>query len=166
MTGIANPIAIKIDKDISFQKIDSLMNKLNPENIKGRLTFITRFGKSFANEILTSILPYTQKMNYHITWMCDPMHGNIKKLTDGKKTRSVEDIILEIYESIKVHKIHGSHLAGIHLECSKDDILECQDKEDDKIQKSLVDPRLNYRQSKNVINKMCQFINTGDINDL
>ena len=79
--------------------------------------------------------------------MCDPMHGNTYTL--GKtKVRNLDDIISEIKSAQRIHHDFNHPLQGIHLETTPDNIQECLDEQQNKINyQSLCDPRLNTQQS-------------------
>jgi len=60
----------------------------------------------------------------------------------------------ETETAIEIHHQHGSHLGGVHLELTGEDVTECTGGarnlgEDDlnRAYKSIVDPRLNYEQA-------------------
>jgi 3-deoxy-7-phosphoheptulonate synthase len=84
--------------------------------------------------------------------MCDPMHGNTQSTASGIKTRSFDDILLEIERSFAVHRDLGTYLGGIHFELTGEDVTECigggiSEADLDKNYASVCDPRLNYRQA-------------------
>jgi 3-deoxy-7-phosphoheptulonate synthase len=82
------------------------------------------------------------------------MHGNTRKTEAGIKTRSFEDILLELEQAIEIHAACGSHLGGVHFELTGENVTECtggaRGLTDDDLRdgyRSLVDPRLNYEQA-------------------
>ena len=82
------------------------------------------------------------------------MHGNTYSTTDGFKTRSFDKIVSELEQAFDIHNYHGSHLGGVHLETTGDNVTECvggssnlAEPDLKKAYKSAVDPRLNYDQS-------------------
>jgi len=91
-----------------------------------------------------------KKSGHEVIWSCDPMHGNTESTSNGFKTRRFENIRNELELSFKVHKSLGSHLGGVHLELTGENVTEClggarELVEEDllKAYKSQVDPRLN-----------------------
>ena len=82
------------------------------------------------------------------------MHGNTQTLSSGMKTRRFEDILAELERAFEIHADLGSHLGGVHLELTGENVTECTGgarglSETDLSQAYLsqVDPRLNYEQA-------------------
>ena len=82
------------------------------------------------------------------------MHGNTESTSNGYKTRRFENISKEVEESFKVHKDNGSHLGGVHLELTGENVTEClggaralQEADLSRAYTTQVDPRLNYEQA-------------------
>ena len=89
-----------------------------------------------------------------VLWVCDPMHGNTEKLGNGVKTRRFANIRSELEQAFDIHSAEGSHLGGVHLELTGEDVTEClggarnlSEADLGRAYKSTVDPRLNYEQS-------------------
>jgi len=89
-----------------------------------------------------------------VLWVCDPMHGNTENSQSGLKTRRFENILKELELSFQIHRDLGSHLGGVHIELTGEDVTECtggarglSDSDLQRAYKSTVDPRLNYEQS-------------------
>ena len=89
--------------------------------------------------------------------MCDPMNGKTESTADGTKTRRVENIGAELEYAVRVQKAMGSHLGGVHLELTGENVTECTggargltDADLARAYKSTVDPRLNYEQAMEV----------------
>ena len=57
-----------------------------------------------------------QSTRHQVIFATDPMHGNTKTTTSGIKTRHLQDIVVEISESFRLHNQFNSKLNGIHLE--------------------------------------------------
>jgi 3-deoxy-7-phosphoheptulonate synthase len=146
LSGVINPIGVKVDHKITFEEIDHLVSNLNYYNNFGKLSFIVRFGLNNIYE-LEKIVKYCKQKNYQILWICDPMHGNTKD-NSYAKYRLVSDIISETKLCMEILDNHNLKLNGIHLEATADDVVECID-EIDQTQKyhSLCDPRLNLEQT-------------------
>jgi len=82
-------------------------------------------------------------------------HGNTEVTPEGIKTRNIEKVMGEMEKAFKIHAANGSHLGGVHLELTGDDVTECiggSCKFDNLSTKyeSFCDPRLNYTQSLDV----------------
>jgi 3-deoxy-7-phosphoheptulonate synthase len=84
------------------------------------------------------------------------MHGNPITTSRGVKTRSFDHIMAELAASVEVHQSLGSHLGGVHLELTGEDVTEClggkggtglAETDLDRNYASPCDPRLNYEQS-------------------
>lgn len=123
--GIGNPIAIKVGPDSSNHELLELIGRLNPHHEAGKITLITRFGASKGSALLPSLIDAVTKSGHEVTWSVDPMHGNTVRLDDGRKTRSFTKIVEEITESFAVHAKQKTHLSGIHLELTHENVTEC-----------------------------------------
>jgi 3-deoxy-7-phosphoheptulonate synthase len=82
------------------------------------------------------------------------MHGNTETSTGGFKTRRFENILRELELAFQIHSQCGSHLGGVHIELTGDDVTECTggargltDSDLQRAYRSQVDPRLNYEQA-------------------
>jgi 3-deoxy-7-phosphoheptulonate synthase len=152
--GIANPMSIKIGTSASDEQLQALMSVLNPHNEPGRLTFITRFGAKHVEQHLPRVIRAVRAAGAQVLWVCDPMHGNTGTTAEGIKTRRFDNIRAELRAAFRIHQEQGSHLGGVHLELTGDNVTECVGgarglKESDlaRAYKSQVDPRLNYEQA-------------------
>ena len=151
---VRNPVGVKLGPSITPQDALALVDRLNPDNEPGRLTFITRMG---ASAIRTGLPPVVEKVTAsgaQVAWVCDPMHGNTVEAPGGRKTRHVEDILAEVIGFFEVHHALGTHPGGIHIEFTGDDVTECLGgshglTEDDLTDRyeTACDPRLNRGQS-------------------
>ena len=123
--GISNPIGIKIGPSVNSEELQELLEILNPKNKKGRITLITRLGIKYTEEELPRIIKTVQKTKKHITWSCDPMHGNTIISKGDLKTRDFNSILKELELSFKIHKQNNSYLAGVHFELTGENVTEC-----------------------------------------
>ncbi len=159
LRGIANPIGIKIGEDDTAESILEVFYKLNPNNEKGKIIFICRFGHKDIFAKLSNIVKQLQDKNLNVIWMVDPMHGNTIKGVNNLKTRKIKSIIEEVQNFYEVLTNNSLYFAGIHLEATPDKVLECINSDLDmeylsENYKSLCDPRLNYEQSLNIADKI------------
>ena len=152
--GISNPIGIKVGPKFDPDELVNLIKSLNPDDERGRITLIHRYGVGDVAEKLPVILNAVTDANLRVLHTCDPMHGNTFATNSGIKTRSFEKILEEVQQQFKIHRDHGTILGGIHLELTGDNVTECiggqaQIGEPDltKAYKSAVDPRLNHDQA-------------------
>ena len=152
--GIRNPIAVKIGPAMTREWLLGLCEVLNPANEPGRLTFIHRMGAGEIGKKLPAMIEAVRERGHRTLWICDPMHGNTQSTKSGIKTRRFDDIQSELEQSFKIHAQTGSHLGGVHLELTGEDVTECLGGARDltetdlsRAYKSTVDPRLNYEQA-------------------
>ncbi|WP_352283375.1 class II 3-deoxy-7-phosphoheptulonate synthase [Pseudoalteromonas sp. Q18-MNA-CIBAN-0097] len=151
--GIKNPIGVKVGPGMDPDDLIRLIDALNPDNIPGRLTFITRMGADILPEKLPALVRKVQQEGRKVIWSSDPMHGNTEKASSGYKTRSFDNIMREISQFFAVHKAEGSYAGGVHLEMTGQHVTECTGgayglSDDDLAQryKTQCDPRLNADQ--------------------
>lgn len=152
--GIANPIGIKVGPPFETDEVLRLLDVVNPEREEGKVTLVTRMGKSRVEEQLPSLLHKVTESGHPVLWISDPMHGNTYATDGGIKTRDFQDILSEVKETFAIHKAENTVLGGIHLELTGENVTECvgganglnADRLSQNYQ-SLCDPRLNYEQS-------------------
>ena len=155
MRGIANPIGLKCSTSMAADELLALIDRLNPDNIPGRLTLITRMGAGEVEAKLPPLLRAVKREGRHVVWCCDPMHGNTIKATSGYKTRRVQDVLAEVKGFFNAHDREGTYPGGVHFEMTGANVTECiggevrQGSEDDLSQRyhTFCDPRLNANQS-------------------
>lgn len=152
--GIANPIGMKVGNSMEPDELVELTQVLNPNNEKGRLCLIHRFGAANVETKLPPLVEAIQKAKRNVLWICDPMHGNTHTTENGLKTRSFDDILAELFASFRILENEGTRLGGIHVEMTGDNVTECTGGARGLTEKDLirhyetdVDPRLNYEQS-------------------
>ncbi len=152
--GIRNPIGIKIGPTMPIARLLRILEILNPEDEAGRIVLIHRMGASKVTEALPPLLEAVRASGRRVLWCCDPMHGNTETLANGIKTRRFANIVGELEQSVDLHAAAGTHLGGVHLELTGEDVTECMGGARDlseadlsRAYRSNVDPRLNYEQS-------------------
>ena len=155
--GIANPIGIKIGPDMTVERLQELIDVLNPNNDPGRISLIHRFGAKLIEDKLPPLVRGVRKIGSPVLWVCDPMHGNTESTADGTKTRRFDTIVSELESAFRVHKALDSYLGGVHLELTGENVTECTggargltDADLARAYRSRVDPRLNYEQAMEV----------------
>jgi 3-deoxy-7-phosphoheptulonate synthase len=154
LSGIENPIGIKVGPPIDAEETLKLIDRLNPTNEKGKIVLITRFGKDRIKDELPPIIRSIQSEGKNVVWSADPMHGNTFSTGTNLKTRNFDHIMDEIHSAFEIHRSEGTYLGGVHLELTGDNVTECVGgakglNEDGLNQnyESFCDPRLNYEQS-------------------
>jgi 3-deoxy-7-phosphoheptulonate synthase len=151
---IRNPIAVKLGPAVSPDDAVALVERLNPDDEPGRLTFITRIGTGKVRDVLPPLVEKVTELGSPVAWICDPMHGNTFEAPTGHKTRRFDHVLHEVAAFFEVHRALGTHPGGIHVEFTADDVTECvggghEILEDDLAQRyeTACDPRLNRRQA-------------------
>jgi 3-deoxy-7-phosphoheptulonate synthase len=152
--GIVNPIGVKVGPAMDAAWLQGLVTTLNPQNQPGRLTFIHRFGARDVEGALPKAIEAVRRTGQTVLWVCDPMHGNTETTTGGIKTRRFENILREVELSFRIHAELGSHLGGVHVELTGEDVTECTggargltERDLQRAYRSSVDPRLNHEQA-------------------
>ncbi|GAA1277617.1 3-deoxy-7-phosphoheptulonate synthase class II [Sphaerisporangium rubeum] len=151
---IRNPIGVKLGPTTTPEDALALIDKLNPANEPGRLTFIARMGASRVRDALPPLVEKIRASGAQVAWICDPMHGNTFEAPSGHKTRRLDDVIDEVTGFFEVHQALGTHPGGIHIEFTGDDVTECVGGGHPIVEEDLAlryetacDPRLNRGQS-------------------
>ncbi|MCW2759509.1 MAG: 3-deoxy-D-arabinoheptulosonate-7-phosphate synthase [Nocardioidaceae bacterium] len=154
LSRIRNPIGVKLGPTTTPDDAIALAAKLNPDNVDGRLTFITRFGAAKIREGLPDLVEKVTAAGIAVGWVCDPMHGNTFEASSGYKTRRFDDVIEEVQGFFDVHRAVGTWPGGVHVELTGDDVTECVGGGEDLLEvdlgdryESACDPRLNRVQS-------------------
>ncbi|MDR0218142.1 MAG: 3-deoxy-7-phosphoheptulonate synthase [Enterobacteriaceae bacterium] len=164
LSNIDNPVACKINDNVSPDLITKLCNRLNSQKIPGRLTFITRFGHKNINK-LSFLIDAVLKTDIPVLWMCDPMHGNTTKTKNGNKQRIFENIVSEVTSFQTQLAEHNACCAGIHLETTAENIAECFGfgftPNESELSNIICDPRLNKTQAIELIKQWA--INQEDL---
>ena len=154
LSGVKNPIGVKIGPSAKAEDVVALANKLNPENEAGRLNVIIRMGADKIGENLPKILRELKREGLNIVYSIDPMHGNTVKTSNNYKTREFDKIISEVRSFFEIHKAEGTRAGGVHLEMTGQDVTECMGGALNITESSLeqryetqCDPRLNADQA-------------------
>ena len=125
LSGVKNPIGVKIGPSAKAEDVVALANKLNPENEAGRLNVIIRMGADKIGENLPKILRELKREGLNIVYSIDPMHGNTVKTSNNYKTREFSKILSEVRSFFEIHKAEGTRAGGVHLEMTGKDVTEC-----------------------------------------
>ena len=123
--GIKNPIGLKCGPSLKTTELIRLCNILNPENEKGKITLITRFGYDNVEKFLPKLIRSIKKEGLNVVWSCDPMHGNTIKSANGFKTRPFNNVVKEVKNVFTVHQAEGSFAGGLHIEMTGQNVTEC-----------------------------------------
>jgi 3-deoxy-7-phosphoheptulonate synthase len=154
LSGVDNPIGIKVGPTINKEELISLCEKLNPENEWGRLTLISRMGADTVRSKLPPLIKAIKESGQKVLWVCDPMHGNTYKTTNGYKTRHFDTILEELEHFFAIHRAEKTIPGGVHFELTGDNVTEClggaqkiSDSDLKSRYETACDPRLNNEQS-------------------
>ncbi|ETX29126.1 class II 3-deoxy-7-phosphoheptulonate synthase [Roseivivax isoporae] len=152
--GVLNPVGLKCGPTLSAEDLKVLMRRLNPSNEAGKLTLIARFGAGKVAEHLPRLVRAVREEGAHVTWVCDPMHGNTIKSGSGYKTRPFDAVLREVREFFSVMNAEGAIPGGVHFEMTGQDVTECtggvyavSDEDLSDRYHTACDPRLNASQS-------------------
>ncbi|HUC65799.1 MAG TPA: 3-deoxy-7-phosphoheptulonate synthase class II [Stellaceae bacterium] len=154
MRGIKNPIGMKCGPSLDHDDLLRLIDRLNPANIPGRLTLITRMGADKVADRLPSLIRAVEREGKKVVWCIDPMHGNTFTAANGLKTRRFDRILDELHAAFQVHAAEGTHAGGVHFELTGQNVTECVGGAHDISEAELgerylthCDPRLNASQA-------------------
>ena len=170
LRGVGNPVGCKVGPNATPEFVLDLCQALNPAQIPGRLTLISRMGANNVEDKLRPLLRAVRDAGHPVVWACDPMHGNTYTAVSGRKTRAFEDICAEIGGFVRAHTAEGTWPGGIHVELTGDDVTECiggadgilDSQLDDRYQ-TVCDPRLNGRQSLDLAFRVADLIRTNGL---
>ena len=152
--GIENPIGIKCGPTSKADEIAKICELINPDNEKGKITLISRFGHDKVEKFLPKLIRGIKKEGLNVIWSCDPMHGNTLVSTTGFKTRPFNNVLNEVKNVFQVHQSEGSYAGGLHIEMTGQNVTECtggakniSDQDLSSRYHTHCDPRLNADQS-------------------
>jgi len=165
MSRIHNPIGVKLGPTATVTDAVALAEKLNPDNVEGRITFVARMGAQHVREALPPLVEGVRDAGLNVTWLTDPMHGNTFTSDSGFKTRRFETILDEVTGFFEVHGAAGTVPGGLHVELTGDDVTEVmggtEEIDDDGLARryeTKVDPRLNHQQSLEMAFKVSELL--------
>jgi 3-deoxy-7-phosphoheptulonate synthase len=125
LSGVSNPIGMKVGPTTDPDELIRVIEALNPSNEPGRLTLISRMGAEKCADLLPPLLRRVKSEGRVVTWICDPMHGNTHKTTNGFKTRDFQRVISEVRTNFGCHFSEGTVAGGVHFEMTGQDVTEC-----------------------------------------
>ncbi|MCV3385324.1 3-deoxy-7-phosphoheptulonate synthase class II [Campylobacter lari] len=153
LSGVKNPLGVKLSANYDLDEIKKLVNILNPNNEAGRLNFIIRMGYDKIQNALPKLLKELKQEGFNILYSIDPMHGNTVKFGHFK-TREFDKIIQEVRAFFEIAMSEGVYPGGVHLEMTGQNVTECiggslkvTQEELSKRYETQCDPRLNADQA-------------------
>jgi 3-deoxy-7-phosphoheptulonate synthase len=154
LSGVQNPIGVKIGPDLTADDTVGLCEILNPRREPGRLTLISRMGADKVAAKLPPHLAAVKAAGHPVVWACDPMHGNTFQHASGYKTRHLDAVIDELSGFFVACHAADVWPGGIHIELTGEDVTEClggaEEVRGEHLEsryETMCDPRLNARQS-------------------
>jgi 3-deoxy-7-phosphoheptulonate synthase len=164
-SGVHNPLAVKLGPTATPDDVAGLCERLNPERVPGRLTFVARMGADRVRELLPPLLRAAAADDHPILWACDPMHANTIRTADGRKTRRFDAIMGEIEGFFEACWAEEVVPGGVHIEFTGEPVTECLGGADDLHEEhlssryeTLCDPRLNARQSLDLAFRLAEIL--------
>ena len=152
--GVKNPLGLKVGPHMTGDELIRLIDILNPANMPGRLTLISRMGHDQVAGKLPPLLRRIKQEGRAVVWSCDPMHGNTIKSASGYKTRQFDSVMNEVRGFFAAHAMEDTHPGGIHLELTGQNVTECvggaekiTDGDLSDRYHTVCDPRLNANQA-------------------
>ncbi len=154
LAGLQNPLGVKLGPTAEPADAVALCERLNPERLPGRLTFISRMGQDLVTKRLPPLLRAVKESGHPVVWTCDPMHGNTFSHASGYKTRHFDDVMAELRGFFAVCRSADVWPGGVHIELTGENVTECLGGTEEVLgdhleqrYESMCDPRLNARQS-------------------
>jgi 3-deoxy-7-phosphoheptulonate synthase len=165
LRGVANPLGLKVGPNLGVDELRTLIETLNPDNVPGRLTLISRMGHERVGTLLPPLVEAVRDEGQQVLWTCDPMHGNTFIAQGGQKTRRFDDILSETSQFFELHQALGTWPGGLHVELTGDNVTEClgggsRVGEGDLTENytTICDPRLNATQSLDMAFHVAEFL--------
>jgi 3-deoxy-7-phosphoheptulonate synthase len=122
--SIGNPVGVKLGPTTTPEDAAALVERLDPDGVPGRLTFISRMGAGKIRDALPPLIEKVRATGHQVVWTCDPMHGNTRSL-GAIKTRHFDDVLDEVLGFFEVHRELGTWPGGLHVEFTGEDVTEC-----------------------------------------
>ncbi|MGG7571000.1 3-deoxy-7-phosphoheptulonate synthase [Streptomyces sirii] len=118
--GIGNPLGVVLGPAATADEALALIDRLDPEHVPGRLTFLIRMGAAAVRDRLPELVAKVAASGAPVGWVCDPMHGGTGGAPSGAGTRRLADVLDEVGGFFEVHRALGTHPGGVRLELSQD----------------------------------------------
>lgn len=154
-TNIQNPIALKLAHNADPDRAIGVMHQIRELSAsEAPLVAIVRFGVDRDFTPLETMVKLASKRGLCVRWVCDPMHGNTRRV-GGTKVRYLSEILGEIERFVTAINRAGEIPGGLHLEMGVNPIetvLEdpIQSKLGHAMRRPLVDPLLSPQQAARI----------------
>ena len=167
-SGVRNPIGVKLGPSATPDDAVALAERLNPDRVPGRLTFITRMGAAHVREKLPPLLRAVRESAIPVVWACDPMHGNLVAHRERAEDSALRRRSWRSCRGSSPRTARsGTWPGGVHLEFTGEDVTECLggseavlEEQLDHRYETLCDPRLNGRQSLDLAFRVAELMRT------
>ncbi len=160
-SGIENLVGVKCGPSLNADELRRLLDRIDAANQPGKIVLIGRFGADSIDQHLPALMNTTQRDGRRVLWMIDPMHGN-GRIEGARKVRRLSDMLTETCAFFAIARANGVHPAGLHLEMSAEDVVECVGRDDaagaSHNFQSLCDPRLNAGQAAEVLRLVASLV--------
>jgi 3-deoxy-7-phosphoheptulonate synthase len=154
LSGIGNPVGIKCGPNLDMEDLKLILRKINPQNEKGKIVLICRFGADKIEKYLPKLINMITINQFEVIWSCDPMHGNTYESKNKYKTRNFNTITKELHLFFDIHYNSVTNANGVHFELTPNNVTECvggirniQESDLHINYETSCDPRLNHEQS-------------------
>jgi 3-deoxy-7-phosphoheptulonate synthase len=125
LRGLANPLGVKCGPGLEPDDLLRLLDRLNPNRKRGRITLIARMGSDKVELRLPPLLRAVRAEGHPVLWSCDPMHGNTIKASNGYKTRPLARIFAEVSAFFAICRSEDALPGGVHVEMTGRNVTEC-----------------------------------------
>lgn len=148
----SNPVGVKIGASSTEEHIQGLSETLNPERLPGKEVYMVRLGLH-EQDRYPLILEAIRRHAPGSVILYD-IHGSTRPAADGKKIRSVEEIVEGIAVMSRACGAAGLRLHGVHLETTANPrASQCVERADElPAEAGDIDPNLNPYQTLAVLN--------------
>lgn len=159
LSGIENPVGVKVGKETTRTHLEELSGRLNPDRRLGKIAWMLRVGLEHRDE-LSRIVKDIVNIEESPIILYD-IHGSTIHRDDGIKIRATERISAEIEQLYTVCASHHTPLHGLHLETTAKDRRECVETiHQTPTHEGCVDPQLNKHQTELVVNNFAEIRTT------
>ena len=126
LSGIHNPVGVKIGPDASPEQVVDLCRRLDPGREPGPAhARRAAWARDKVAECLPPLLRAVTRAGHPVVWACDPMHGNTFVHESGYKTRHFDDVMPKSRRSSQCCRAEDVWPGGVHVELTGDDVTEC-----------------------------------------
>lgn len=120
LSRIHNPVAVELGPDADPDTVLACVDRLDPDRVPGRLTFITRMGAELVRDRLPALVRKAEGEGATPVWVCDPVRGNTVRTAGGHVVHDFDALLDEVRGFFEVHRACGTHAGGIHVALTGD----------------------------------------------